>query len=266
MSPSGNVDPKDVQALRRLTGAGVLDCKLALERTGGDLEAAARLLREEGKAGAVRRAGREASDGAVSLVVDGAGAIVELRCETDFVAKSADFVNTAQELAAVVAASGEAALDDHKEEVDSLAAAVKENVSVGRVVRFEPAPDDVLDGYLHVQNDHGVNAVLVEVAGGDQAMAHDLAMHVAFNRPEYLSRDEVPKEEVETERATLEAQARNEGRPEQVVPRIVEGRLNAWFKDRCLLEQPFVRDEKQTVENWLGAARVVRFAQVVIGA
>jgi elongation factor Ts len=266
MSPSGNVDPKDVQALRRLTGAGVLDCKLALERTGGDLEAAAQLLREEGKAGAVRRAGREASDGAVSLVVDGAGAIVELRCETDFVAKSADFVNTAQELAAAVAASGESALDDRKEEVESLAAAVRENVSVGRVVRYEPTSDHVLDGYLHIQNDRGVNAVLVELEGGDQSVAHDLAMHIAFTRPEYLSRDEVPENEVEAERATLVAQARNEGRPEQRIPMIVEGRLNGWFRDRCLLEQPFVRDEKQTIEKWLGAARVVRFSQVVVGA
>lgn len=266
MSPNGSVATKDVQALRRATGAGVLDTKRALERTGGDMEAAAQLLREEGKIGAVKRGGREASEGAVSLVVDGAGAIVELRCETDFVAKSADFVNLAQELAALVAGSGESALDDRKEEVESLAAAVRENVSVGRVVRYEPAPDHVLDGYLHVQNDRGVNAVLVEVAGGDQPLAHDLAMHVAFARPEYLSRDEVPKDEIETERATLEAQARNEGRPEQVVPRIVEGRLNAWFRDRCLLEQPFVRDEKQTVETWLGPARVVRFAQVVIGA
>jgi elongation factor Ts len=266
MSPNGNVDPKDVQALRRATGAGFLDAKRALERTDSDMDAAAQLLREEGKAGAAKLAGREASEGAVSLVLDGAGAIVELRCETDFVAKSADFVNTAQELAAAVAAGGEQALADRRDEVESLRSKVGENVSVGRVVRFEPAPDHELDGYLHIQNDRGVNAVLVELEGGDQSVAHDLAMHIAFTRPEYLSRDEVPENEIESERATLVAQARNEGRPEQRIPMIVEGRLNGWFRDRSLLEQPFVRDEKQTIEKWLGTARVVRFAQVVIGA
>jgi elongation factor Ts len=264
---SPKVETKDVQALRQATGAGILDAKRALERTDGDMEAAARLLREEGKASAVKRTSREASEGAVSLVVDGAGAIVELRCETDFVAKSADFVNLAQELAALVAASGEAAVAERQEELDKLRdLTFKENISVGRVVRFEPAPGNLLDGYLHVQNDRGVNAVLVELAGGDQGLAHDLAMHVAFARPECLARDEVPEAEVEAERATLFAQARNEGRPEQAIPRIVEGRLAAWFRDRCLLEQPFVREEKQTVAERLGAARVVRFAQVVVGS
>ncbi|MGH9066589.1 MAG: translation elongation factor Ts [Acidimicrobiales bacterium] len=256
---------RDVQSLRQATGAGMLDCKKALDETGGDVEAATKLLRERGKAAITKRADREASQGAVAMVVDGPGALVELRCETDFVAKSPDFVRLSEQLAELVATKGEAAAGERRDEVEALTISLKENISVGRVVRFEPASGSVVDGYLHVQNDRGVNGVLVELAGADRSLAHDLAVHVAFARPLYVTRDEVPAEDVEAERATLETMTRNEGKPEAALGKIVEGRLNGWFKERCLLEQAYVRDEKRTVADLLGQARVTRFAQVVVG-
>lgn len=257
---------KDVQALRRATGAGMLDAKRALDETGGDVERARLWLREHGLASSSRRSDRPSSQGAVSVVVDGPGAIVELRCETDFVAKSAEFVRLVEELAQAVAAKGEEAAAERQGEVDELKVTLKENISVGRLVRFVPADGAILDSYLHIQNGRGVNAVLVELAGGTKELAHEVAVHIAFARPSYLTRDDVPSGEVETERATIENISRKEGKPEAALPKIVEGRLTGWFKERCLLEQPYVRDEKQTVAQLLGDARVVRFAQVEVGA
>jgi elongation factor Ts len=132
-------------------------------------------------------------------------------------------------------------------------------------VRFEAATGAVLDTYLHIQNERGVNGVAVELVGGEQALAHEVALHVASSRPRYLSRDDVPADEVEAERQVLESKTRNEGKPDQAIPKIVEGRLNGFFKEICLLEQPFVKDQKQTVRQLLGDAQVTRFAQVEIG-
>lgn len=256
---------KDVQRLRKVTGAGILDCKRALEESGGEFDAAVKALREWGKASVGKRSDRESSQGAVALVVDGTGALVELRCETDFVAKSPDFVNLVQDLASLLASKGSDALEERRGDVEALTSTLEENISVGRTARFEPGEGDVVDGYLHVQNDRGVNGVLVELAGGPRSLAHDVAVHIAFARPQYLSREEVPAGEVAEARATLENLSRNEGKPEAALPKIVEGRLTGWFKERCLLEQPYVRDEKRTVADLLGQARVTRFAQLAIG-
>lgn len=261
------ISAREVQALRQSTGAGMMDAKKALERTSGDFDAAVRLLREEGKASAVRRGDRDASQGAVALVVDsGVGTIVELRCETDFVAKSADFVREVEELASLAAAKGREALAERSAEVEALASTLKERIEVGRVVHFESAGEDsVINGYLHLQNDRGVNAVLVELAGGSGDLAHEVALHIAFARPTYLRRGDVPAGEVEAERSTLRAAAVHEGRSGPALEKVVEGRLTGWYKERCLLEQPFVRDEKRSVADVLGDAQVRRFAQVVVG-
>jgi elongation factor Ts len=257
---------KDVQALRQSTGAGMMDAKRALQESEGDFEAAARWLREKGLAGAAKRGDRENAQGAVSVANTGsAAAVVELKCETDFVAKSPDFTALVEELADAVATEGEEAADKRAAAIDDLKVALKENIELGRVVRFEAVPDAVLDTYLHIQNERGVNGVLVEVVGGDRALAHDIALHVASSRPEFLSRDDVPADRIEAERAVLESRTRNEGKPEQAIPKIVEGRLNGFFKDICLLEQSFVKDQKQTVRQLLGDATVTRFAQVEIG-
>ncbi len=257
---------KDVQALRQATGAGMMDAKRALTENDGDAEAAAKWLREKGLTKAVEKASRANEQGAIAIAMAGnAAAVVELKSETDYVAKSPAFKALVDTLAQAVAADGEAAVAAHQSEVDDLVLTLKENIAVGRVVRFEAAEGAVIDSYLHIQNDRGVNAVLVEVVGGDQEMAHDIALHVGFARPAYLSRDDVPAERVAEERQTLEAISRNEGKPEQAIAKIVEGRLGGWYKEHVLLDQAFVKDNKQTITALLGPAKLTRFAQVEIG-
>ena len=257
---------KDVQKLRQLTGVGMLDAKKGLEEAHGDIDQAIKLLREQGKASSSKRADRDASEGAVAIGrADGVAAIVQLRSETDFVAKSDQFVALASSLADLVASKGETAVEERTEEIDNLKLTPKENISVGRVVRIEAPADGVVDSYLHTQAGRGVNAVVVALEGGSADLAHDIAAHIAFARPTYISRDEVPEEEVAAERETVEKIARNEGKPEAALPKIVEGRLGGWYKERVLLDQPYVKDEKQTIAKLLGPAKVTQFAQVVIG-
>jgi elongation factor Ts len=258
---------KDVSALRQMTGAGMLDCKNALEEAKGDLDEAAQVLRLKGLAGAAKRSDREASEGAVATVRSGdAASVVELRCETDFVAKSAEFVALADELAALVAAKGEDATAELEDEIEKLRSTLKENISIGRVRRLVAQSGQVVDTYLHQQSGRGVNAVAVVLEGGSEELAHDIAVHIAFSKPSYLSRDEVPQADVDAERATVLEISRNEGKPEAALEKIVDGRMNGWFKERVLLDQSYVRDEKQTIAGMLGSASIVAFAQVVIGA
>jgi len=257
---------KDVQALRQATGAGMMDAKRALEANDGDMEVAKQWLREKGLAKAAERSDRANTQGAVALTVDGdVGAIVQLKCETDFVASSDQFKGLADELAKAVAASGPEAAAEKAGVIDDLKLTLKENIELGTVVRVVAAPGDVLDSYLHTQGGRGVNAVLVELAGGSQELAHDVAVHIGFAKPRYLRREDVPADVVEHERHTLEAISRNEGKPEAALPKIVEGRLNGFFREVCLLEQAYVKDEKQSISQLLGDARIVRYEQVTIG-
>jgi elongation factor Ts len=257
---------KDVQTLRQATGAGMMDAKKALEANDGDFEAAKQWLREKGLAKSAERSDRDNAQGAVGLAQDGTvAALVQLKCETDFVASSDAFKGLADELAELVVAKGADAIAEKQAVIDDLKITLKENIDLGEVVRLEAAPGNVIDSYLHVQGGRGVNGVLVELAGGTQEQAHDVAVHIGFAKPKYLTRDEVPADLVEKERATLEAISRNEGKPEAALPKIVEGRLNGFFKDLCLVEQSYVKDEKQTVAQYVAPATVVRFAQVTIG-
>jgi elongation factor Ts len=258
---------KDVQRLRQETGAGMMDAKRALTENDGDFEQATQWLREQGLGKVSDRLDRENAQGAVAVVVDGnVGAIVQIKCETDFTAKSEGVTSLVGDLAELVVAKGEAAVDERQKEIEDLKLTTKENLELGKVVRFEAAADHVLDSYLHLQDGRGVNAVLVELAGGDRALAHDVAVHIAFAKPPYLDRDEVPPDDVERERQALLDITKAEGKPEQAWPKIVEGRLNGWYKERVLLEQGYVRDEKRTIEQLLGDAQIVRFAQVYIGS
>lgn len=261
---------KDVQRLRQVTGAGMMDAKRALEENGGDYDKARKWLQEKGIASQDKRAGRDNAEGAVALGKAGssAAALVSLRCETDFVAKSTEFTGLATEIAQAVAAEGEGATGRFAEQVQELNVKLKENIALGEVVYFAAGDGNVLDSYLHVQTDRGVNGVLVELAGGDAEQAHNISQHIAFARPGVLTRDEVPEVEVAEQRSLLEAQTRNEGKPEQALPKIIEGKLNGWFKrvpGGALLDQPFVMDEKASVGASLGGATVVRFAQVEMG-
>lgn len=258
---------KDVQSLRRIAGVGMLDARRALEETGGVMDDAIQWLRVKGLAKAGARDEREASQGAVAAVRQGStAAVVELRCETDFVAKSPEFVSLVDDLAAVVAAKGEDALAERQDEIDQLRTSLQENISLGRVVRMESTDGQVLDTYVHQQSGRGVNAVVVLLQGGTQELAHEVAVHIAFARPQYLRREDVPEAEVAAERATVEQISRNEGKPEAALPKVVEGRMNGWFKERVLLEQPYVRDEKRSISDLLGQATIVQFAQVVVGS
>jgi elongation factor Ts len=259
----------DVKRLREATGAGIMDAKRALTENDGDYEAASTWLRERGLGKAAERSDRENAEGGVAVARAGdAVALVELKSETDFVAKSPQFVGLLDQLAQAVAADGAEAVDAHKDALDDLRISLKENIQVGRVVRLVAEQGQILDSYVHVQNGRGVNAVLVQLEGASDELAHDLAVHIAFGKPSVLSRDEVPAEEVEAERATLEAQTRNEGKPEAAIAKIVDGKVNGWFKrvpGGVLVEQPYAKDDKMTVAQFLGSAKVVKYAQAVIG-
>lgn len=257
---------KDVQALRQAMGVGMMDAKRALTENDGDLEASKRWLLEHGLAKMGERSDRASTQGAVAVVRDGQNAaVVALRCETDFVAKSPDFTELLDELATLVVAKGVDAATERQDAIDALRISLKENIQLGEVHRFESPPDSVLDAYVHLQNGRGVNGILVELVGGDEVKAHEVALHIAFAKPEWLSRDEVPTERVADERELLANLTRNENKPEAAIPKIVEGRLGRFYKEHCLLEQAYVRDTKLSIAQYLGDATVNRFVQVVVG-
>jgi elongation factor Ts len=282
-----DVSAKDVAALRKATGAGMMDCKKALEENDGDLEASKLWLREKGIAGAAKRAGREADQGAVEVLLKGnAAAVVELNCETDFVAKGDMFKSAVHQLASLVLVEGDQDLLSKKIDGDSVEFYVKslsgtlgEKIELGRVARFETT-DGLLDSYKHVQNERGTIGVIVELGGVDNSsaqakeVAHDIALHIAnkSTAPRFITRDEFPADVVETERKVIEAQVREEGKPEAAWPKIIEGKLTGFFKATggALLEQAFVKDNKVTIAKLLeglgGDATVRRFARVEIGA
>lgn len=260
-----DVTAKDVKALRDATGAGMMDAKKALVEAGGDAEAAARILREKGLTKVATLEDRDNKQGAVAVARDGqVAALVELKAETDFSAKAADFVELTQKMADAVLAGGPEAIDALKEELDTLRIQKKENIEVGTLARFEAAAGNSLDAYLHVQDGRGTNGVLVEIEGAGEEVTHEVALHIAFAKPVALSRDEVDSDLAERARAGFEELTRKEGKPEQAVPKIVEGRLNSWYAERVLPDQGMF-GEKETVQQKLGAARIVRFAQAVIG-
>ena len=260
------ISAKDIQALRQSTGAGMMDCKKALEESNGDVEAAKQWLREKGLSAAAKRDDRESAQGVVALLIEGnVGAVVKLKSETDFVASSDQFKAEADALVRLVVAKSAEAVSEHTPTIDDLKIVLKENISIGDVVRFEAAAGNVLDSYVHIQGGRGVNAVLVEMSRATTELAHDIAVHIAFARPKYLSRDEIPEDVVAHERTTLEAISRNEGKPEAALPKIIEGRIQGFFKDVCLLDQPYAKDDKVSIKQLIGSASIIRFAQVEIG-
>jgi elongation factor Ts len=272
---------KDIAALRKSTGAGMMDCKNALEESNGDLEAAVDWLRAKGLSKANKLQDREATEGAVDVVVDGnVAAIVELNCNTDFVAKGSEFTGLLSDITKLVAANGDgdvAALplggSTVGETLQQLAGKLGENIVLGQVVRFES--DGLLDGYRHNQNDRGTIAVLVELSGVEPSneaareVAHEIALHISFAAPAYLARDDVPADVLEREKAVIEEKSRNEGVPEAKLEGAVKGRLNAFYKDVTLLEQPSVKDPKVSIAKLvegLGAdVKLTRFARVKVG-
>jgi len=254
------ISAADVKKLRELTAAGMMECKKALEEADGDFDKAVEILRISGAAKAAKRgAERETSNGLVAA--DGT-ALIELLCETDFVAKNSDFLELAAQIAAVANAGGlgdreavlAAALPDGRTveaTTTEMAGVIGEKIELGRVA--------VLSGtvatYLHHRASDLPPQVGVIVAyTGDEEAARGAAMQIAAMRPQYLTRDEVPADIVENERHIAEATAKEEGKPEQAMPKIIEGRVNAYFKDNVLLEQPSVVDNKKSVAQVLADA------------
>ena len=257
-------NPKDVMSLRKATGVGMMDAKKALEANDGDMEAATQWLRVQGLASAAKRADREAGEGAVAVMRDGnVAAMVELRCETDFAAKSDDFTSLVDEMAARVCAEGEGAVAQFQDDIEKMLTTLKENISVGHVYRLVAGEGEVVDTYNHQHA--GRNAVIVVVKGADEEVAHEVAVHIAFAKPQYLTREDVPAVDVDAERKTVEEISINEGKKAAALPKIIEGRLNGWFKERVLVEQNYVKDEKLSIAQFLGSASITAYAQVVIG-
>ena len=267
------VSAADVKKLRELTGAGMMDCKKALEEADGDFEKAAELIRVKlGKKMAERGAEREASAG---LVAASGGALVELNCETDFVAKGEEFVAAAQRIADAAAAAKATDAETLKsvslgdktvgEVVENLAITIGEKIELGNVAYF----DGNVVTYMHKRAADLPPAVgvLVEYSGDEEA-ARGAAMQIAAMRPKYLTRDEVPSDVVAKEREIAEATSREEGKPEQAIAKITEGRLNGFFKEVVLLEQPSVTESKKNVTSVLDEAgtTVTRFARFEVGA
>jgi len=254
-----------VKALRDATGAGMMDAKKALVEAEGDRDRAAQILREKGLTKVATLEDRENNQGAVAIARDGsAAALVELKSETDFSAKADDFVDLTQRMAEAVLKGGPEAISELQHDLDTLRIQKKENIEVGKVARFEAAAGNGFDAYLHTQDGRGTNGVLVEIEGADDEQTHEVALHIAFAKPAALTRDEIDSDLVAKARTGFEDLTRKEGKPEQAIPKIVEGRVNAWYAERVLPEQG-IFGEKETVQQRLGDARIVRFAQAVIG-
>ncbi len=270
-----NYTAADVKRLRELTGAGMMNCKKALEETDGDFDKAVEFLRIKGAKDVGKRAERATAEG---LVAGDGGVLIELDSETDFVAKNADFQALAGKIVEVAKAEKTsdveklkaAALDGKTVDkvVQELAARIGEKLELRRVAAFEGTTTT----YLHRRGADLPPAVgvLIEFTGeGDAAAeaARGAAMQVAALKAKYLTRDEVPAEIVENERSIAEKTAREEGKPEQAMPKIIEGKVNAYYKDNVLLEQPSVKDNKKTVKALLDEAGVTvsRFARFEVG-
>ena len=266
-NPMADISAKDVKALRDETGAGMMDAKKALVAADGDMEAAKQALREKGLAKASGRGDRENMEGAALVVGDSAkAAIVHVKCETDFSAKSDSFVAFVQKLAdAVLAEGAEAGQASLATDLEDLKLLLKENIEVAVAEVLEAGDGNILDSYVHMQEGRGTNAVVIEGSGIDADTLHQVALHVAFAKPMCLTRDEVPAEEVEAERANLLEITKAEGKPEQAWDKIVDGRISAWLGERVLLDQGLHCD-KVTVGATVGSGEIVRFVQAYTGA
>ena len=265
-----------VKELREKTGAGMMDCKKALVQTDGDIDAAIDFLREKGLAAAGKKADRIAAEGTTFILENGNEAIlIEVNAETDFVAKNVQFQelvsSLAEQLLAAKPASVEAALELEKDgvkiadQISTATATIGEKLSLRRFEVKTKTDADAFGAYLHMGGRIGVLAVLE--GSTEAAAAKDVAMHIAAINPTYVSRDEVSADEVERERKVLTEQALNEGKPENIVAKMVEGRLSKYFEDVCLLDQAFVKNSDQKVRDFVKSlgGTVTSFTRYAVG-
>ena len=265
-----------VKELRTTTGAGMMDCKKALVEAGGDVAKAVDILREKGLSQAAKKASRIAAEGAVvSYIADNGkvGAVVEVNCETDFVGKNENFQELARSIAKHVVEPNPtdveallaSTMNDKtvKEIVTEAVANMGENISIRRFVRYESKEGEVFS-YIHGAGKIGV---LVEMKGADAELGKDISMQVAAANPSYMDRSEVSDEELEHEKNVLREQARNEGKPDAIIEKMVLGRVNKYYKEVCLVDQPFIKDGDISISKLLKSkgAEIVRFTRFQLG-
>ena len=272
-----NISAQLVKELREKTGAGMMDCKKALVQTEGDIEAAIDFLREKGLSSAAKKSDRIAAEGTTFILAQGNEAILlEVNAETDFVAKNDKFVVLVEQLATQLLAAKpetvEAALElanaegvKIADQISTAIATIGEKISLRRFEIKTKTDADAFGSYLHMGGRIGVLVVLE--GSTDEAAAKDVAMHIAAINPTYVSRDEVSADEVEKERKVLTEQALNEGKPENIVAKMVEGRLGKYFEDVCLLDQTFVKNPDQKVRAFVASTggTVTGFARYAVG-
>lgn len=287
------ISTEDIKLLRESTGAGVLDCKKALQEANGDIDQAIEFLRKKGLAAASKKASREANDGLVSAHISAdskIGVLVEVNCETDFVARTEDFQNFVAALVQQVATQLDVAhvkallaapfiKNNSKtvaEQLTETIAKLGENVVVRRIARFDLRGDGLLDSYIHTGGRVGV---LVDVAGGSPdnnkfaRLVHDLALQIAAASPRYVSPEEVPAEAIEAEKNIYRAQLVEDKKPDNIKERIIDGKLKKWYGEVALIEQPFVKDNDLTIAQLLekysrelgSDIKVRRFARFELG-
>lgn len=265
-----------VKDLRTKTGAGMMDCKKALVEADGDMEKAVDILREKGLSQAAKKASRVAAEGAVvsAISADGkTGALVEVNCETDFVGSNDDFKALASSIANQILATNPADVEallasdmngkSVKDTVTEAVAKIGENISVRRFVRYESAEGKVYS-YIH---GGGKIGVLVEMKGADDELGKDIAMQVAAANPSCLDCTQVPQAEIDHEKEVLAVEARNEGKPEKIIEKMVIGRINKFYKEVCLVDQEFIKDGDLTISKLLKSknAEVLRFTRYQLG-
>ena len=272
------VTAKMVKELREITGAGMMDCKKALEETGGDISKAIDYLREKGVAKAAKKQDRIAAEGLTHIEIDqNTGVLLEVNCETDFVTKNDQFKQLLAELGKHLVKQKPNTVEEALQQklhgegetvenyINSAVSTIGEKISLRRFEILEKADDDVFGTYLHMGGQIGVLTLLEGTT--DENVARDVSMHVAAINPSYISRDDVAEEEVNHEREILKTQALNEGKPEHIVEKMVEGRLGKFFEEICLLEQQFVKNPDQKVKDFVkeNGATVKSFVRFEVG-
>ena len=259
-----------VKDLRERTGAGMMDVKNALTEANGDMEEATKVLRKKGLAAAGKKAGRVTAEGAVVAHIDGStGVLVEVNCETDFVGRNENFQNFAREVAKVIAQSKAESVDDLLNEkwpgdaegltvgqkVAEAIASIKENITIRRFVRYAAPANASINAYIHAGGKIGVMVEVVAEEGdaGDKTreVAKDIAMHVAAAEPRFLRREDVTQKDLDTEREIARDQAIKSGKPENIAEKMVAGKMEKFYGEACLLEQPYIRDDKSTVSQYV---------------
>jgi len=282
-----------VKELREQTGAGMMDVKNALTEAQGNMEEATKILRKKGLAAAGKKAGRVTAEGTVTAYVgENAGVLVEVNCETDFVGRNENFRQFADAVAKVIAGSkansveelnndpwpaGDGESQTVGQHVLAMIGAIKENISIRRFVRYETAPNAVLSSYIHAGGKIGVLVELTATSGAKNDkmadVAKDVAMHIAAAEPRFIRRDEVTQKDLDTEREIARDAAAKSGKPENIVEKMVSGKMDKFYGEACLLEQPYIRNDKQTVTDYLAASgkesgcayTVTRFTRYKLG-